>query len=62
MALPNCMIKVLWDNEELSIVNTLGRVPVFGLVFDAFSLFIANKKKLKNNLFKKEMKKLLNFL
>ena len=59
-ALPGCVIKVLWDNEELSIVNTLGRVPVFGLVFDTFSLFIANKKK--NNLFQKEMKKLLNFL
>ena len=33
--LPNCMIKVLWDNEDLSAINTVGRIPVVGLAFDA---------------------------
>jgi hypothetical protein len=39
MLLPNCMIKVLWDNEDLSVINTIGRIPVVGLFFDAFSGF-----------------------
>jgi hypothetical protein len=29
------MIKVLWDNEDLSAINTVGRIPVVGLAFDA---------------------------
>ena len=46
MILPNCMIKALWDNEDLSAVNTLGRVPVVGLAFDLFAgIFVRNKKK-----------------
>ena len=45
MILPNCMIKALWDNEDLSAINTLGRVPVLGLAFDAFAgIFVKNKK------------------
>lgn len=46
MILPNCIIKALWKNEDLSVVNTLGRIPVLGLGFDAFSgIFVRNKKK-----------------
>ena len=44
MILPNCMIKVLRDNEDLSVVNTLGRVPVFGLAFDLVSEIFTKKK------------------
>ena len=45
MILPNCMIKALWDNEELSTLNTLGRVPVLGLAVDAFASIFVKKKK-----------------
>jgi hypothetical protein len=46
MILPNCMIKVLWDNEDLSAINTIGRIPIVGLFFDAFSaIFVKNNKK-----------------
>ena len=45
MILPNYMIKALWDNEELSALNTLGRVPVLGLAVDAFANIFAKKKK-----------------
>ena len=46
MILPNCMIKVLWDNEDLSALNTVGRIPGFGLAFDAFaSIFTKRKNK-----------------
>ena len=46
MILPNCIIKALWKNEDLSVVNTLGRIPILGLGFDAFSgIFVRNKKK-----------------
>lgn len=46
MILPNCIIKALWDNEDLSAVNTLGRIPVIGLGFDLFAgIFVRNKKK-----------------
>ena len=46
MILPNCIIKALWKNEDLSVVNTLGRIPVLGVGFDAFSaIFVKNKKK-----------------
>ena len=32
--LPGCLIKVLWDNEDLSLANTLGRIPIFGIFHD----------------------------
>lgn len=35
-ALPNCLIKALNKNEESFTINTLGRIPVFGLIFDVF--------------------------
>ena len=41
--LPNCIISTLWDNEKLSVINTLGRVPVFGLLFDNFATFFVKK-------------------
>ena len=37
VTLPNCIISTLWDNEKLSALNTLGRIPVFGLIFDTFA-------------------------
>ena len=43
--LPNCLIKALWDNEELSLTNTLGRIPVFGLFHDlAYNIAHSIKK------------------
>ena len=32
--LPNCLIKAFWNNEDLSLKNTLGRIPIFGLFHD----------------------------
>ena len=32
--LPNCIISALWDNEEWSAINTVGRIPVIGLLYD----------------------------
>ena len=32
--LPNCIINALWKNEKISAINTIGRIPVIGLVFD----------------------------
>jgi hypothetical protein len=32
--LPNCIINALWNNEELSKINTLGRIPIIGGIFD----------------------------
>ncbi len=47
-ALPNCIVNVLWKNEDLSVVNTLGRVPVLGKGFDVLSgIFAGIKNKLK---------------
>ena len=34
MVLPNCIISALWDNEKLSIINTIGRIPIIGTGFD----------------------------
>lgn len=34
LLLPNCIIKALWKNEDLSLTNTLGRIPIFGLFHD----------------------------
>ena len=42
--LPNCIISNLWDNEELSVINTFGRIPVFGLVFDSFAMDYFDKE------------------
>jgi len=36
--LPGCIINSLWHNEELSWSNTLGRIPVFGLFHDVYSI------------------------
>lgn len=42
MILPNCIIKALTENEDFSVVNTLG--PVLALGFDLFSgIFVRNK-------------------
>lgn len=35
--LPNCIISALWNNEDLSAINTIGRIPIFGYVFDIFA-------------------------
>ena len=32
--LPNCIISTLWDNEELSKINTIGRIPIVGEIYD----------------------------
>ena len=45
--LPNCIISALWDNEELSALNTIGRIPIIGTIFDAFA-----KNKIKINYLK----------
>jgi hypothetical protein len=34
--LPNCIISTLWDNEKLSKINTLGRIPILGIFCDFF--------------------------
>ena len=34
MVLPNCVIGALWDNEELSFTNTMGRIPIVGIIHD----------------------------
>ena len=34
--LPGCIISALWHNEDLSLTNTLGRIPIFGLIHDYF--------------------------
>lgn len=33
-SLPHCIIQALWDNESLSISNTIGRIPIIGSGFD----------------------------
>jgi hypothetical protein len=32
--LPGCLINALWHNEDLSLTNTLGRIPIFGFFHD----------------------------
>ena len=44
LALPNCLIKALWDNEDLSMTNTLGRIPIFGLFHDLVKNAIQTNK------------------
>ena len=34
--LPSCIISALWHNEKLSLVNTLGRIPIFGFFHDSY--------------------------
>ena len=34
--LPSCIISALWHNEKLSLVNTLGRIPIFGFFHDNY--------------------------
>ncbi len=43
--LPNCIISNLWDNENLSVVNTLGRMPIIGLLYDRVAFWTYLKKK-----------------
>lgn len=38
--LPGCIISQLWNNEKLSAINTVGRIPIVGLVFDTITAFI----------------------
>ena len=41
--LPNCIISALWDNEQLSLINTIGRIPFIGLYFDLlYKIFSLN--------------------
>ena len=35
--LPNCIISALWDNEDLSAVNTIGRIPIVGFFYDIYA-------------------------
>ena len=37
MIIPNCMINAFWENEEWSLTNTLGRIPIFGAFYDVFT-------------------------
>ena len=44
--LPNCLIKALWNNENLSLTNTLGRIPIIGLFHDiAYNIASGKKEK-----------------
>ena len=36
--LPNCIISALWDNEKLSLTNTMGRIPIIGIFYDLYKL------------------------
>ena len=38
LCLPNCIISALWDNEKLSFINTMGRIPFIGLFYDLYRL------------------------
>ena len=38
MVLPNCVIGALWDNEKLSFSNTMGRIPIVGIIHDLIRL------------------------
>ena len=37
MSLPGCIISALWHNEDLSLTNTLGRIPIFGFFHDIYA-------------------------
>ena len=34
MIMPNCIINAFWHNEQWSLTNTLGRIPIFGFFYD----------------------------
>ena len=34
MILPNKLIKALWDNEDWSVTNTIGRIPIINFLYD----------------------------
>ena len=36
-ALPNCLIRALTNNETISVINKIGRIPIIGLLFDIFA-------------------------
>ena len=38
LCLPNCIISALWDNEKLSITNSVGRIPLVGLFYDLYRI------------------------
>jgi len=40
LKLPGCIISQLWENEKLSAINTIGRIPIVGLLFDAIIGFL----------------------
>ena len=42
--LQNCLIKALWENENLSMTNTLGRIPIIGLFHDIVYNIASGKK------------------
>lgn len=41
--LPNCIISALWDNEDLSAINTIGRIPIIGYLFDSIASKVIQK-------------------
>ena len=45
LILPNCIINAFWENEELSMANTLGRIPIFGFFYDVGYLIRESFKK-----------------
>ena len=38
MILPNCLKSILWDNEDLSLTNTIEGIPIIGLIYDLLIL------------------------
>jgi len=38
LCLPNCIISALWDNEQLSFTNTVGRIPLVGPFYDLYRI------------------------
>ena len=36
--LPNKLISSLWDNKDWSLSNTIGRIPLIGLLYDLIIL------------------------
>jgi hypothetical protein len=48
--LPNCIIKALWHNEDLSITNTLRRISVFGFFMMYINAIEKNYQKIKKSI------------
>ena len=38
MILPNKLISSLWNNEDWSLTNTIGRIPIIGFIYDLIIL------------------------